>query len=79
MSTKKKSTPATPPDLVVRNLGTMWQIDATSEEGRTWVEERVHIEPLFGNPASFLGDWRPMRDITLGAAADGLAVYMAGR
>lgn len=77
MSTKKKSIPATPPDLVVRNLGTMWQISAISEEGRTWVEERVHIEPLFGNPASFLGDWRPMRDIALGAQADGLVVARA--
>ena len=67
------------PDLVIHNLGTMWQIDATSDEGRLWVEERVHIESLFGDAERFLGDWRPMRDIALGAQADGLAVVMAGR
>ena len=62
------------PDLTVRNLGTMWRINSTSTRGRIWVEEHVHIEPLFGDEHSFLGDHRPMRDIALGAQADGLLV-----
>lgn len=73
----KKKTPT--PDLVIHNLGTMWRITATSDRGRLWVEERVDIEPLFGEAKSFLGDWRPMRDIALGAQDDGLAVCMAAR
>lgn len=62
------------PDLTVFNLGTMWRIETETPAGRIWVEEHVHIEPLFGNERSFLGDHRPMRDIALGAQADGLIV-----
>lgn len=62
------------PDLTVTNLGTMWRIETMTSAGRIWVEENVHIEPLFGNERSFLGDHRPMRDVALGAQADGLLV-----
>lgn len=62
------------PDLTVVNLGTMWRIETETPAGRVWVEENVHLEPLFGNERSFLGDHRPMREIVLGAQADGLTV-----
>jgi hypothetical protein len=62
------------PDLTVINLGTMWRIETGTPAGRIWVEENVHVEGLFGDASTFIGDHRPMREIVLGAQADGLLV-----
>jgi len=61
-------------DFTVEDLGTMWQITAHTQAAQEWVDENVgEIDPILGTSDSFLGDWRPMRDIARGMVDAGLA------
>jgi len=61
-------------DYTVDDLGTMWRITTHTQAAQEWVDENLgEIDPLFGDRESFLGDWRPMREIARGMRDAGLA------
>ncbi len=60
-------------DLLVHGGGTVYQLRRVSPAGTAWIDEHIPEDATwFGNAVAV--EWRFIRDVVLGAVADGLRV-----
>jgi hypothetical protein len=61
-------------DFKVRDCGTVWQIEAVSEEAKQFAQENIAVPSYLGEPHAFYADWRPARDLVEQLADQGFEI-----
>lgn len=67
----------TSPDFIIQVHGSVWTIEALSDEARTFAEENLDVPGWMGSSTRFTTDHRPARDLCEQLEADGFNLWSA--